>query len=230
MSNTIIVSDEYKNIVDSIRNKGFDIIDSEEITHLIPYERRHADIQCLKINDTFFVVKSCKRLIAELKALDKKVITTEKDIKKNYPCNVLLNALFIDGKLYCKTDALDETVKRYCVDNNIEIINVNQGYTKCSTAVFGNSFITADIGIFEKLTKNGVEGLLIESGDITLDGADYGFIGGCSFYNNGTAYFTGDLTEYKNGNIIKDYLNNKGIKIEYLIKDKLIDIGGFIVL
>ena len=205
MNNTIIVSNENKSITKSLKDKGYNLIYSEDISTLIPYERKHADIQCLKIYDTYFVSKSCKRLISELKALDKKVITTEKDIKKVYPNNVLLNALFIDNKLYCKKNALDNSVKAYCAENNIEVINVNQGYAKCSTAVFENCFITADIGIYEKLNENGVEGLLIESGDIIL-------------------------TKYKNGIIIEEFLNNKDIKIEYLDNGKLIDIGGFIVL
>ncbi|MCH5304756.1 MAG: hypothetical protein J1E41_07830, partial [Ruminococcus sp.] len=155
MSN-IILSNENKKIINSLKNLGFNLIFSEEKRNLLSFERKHADMQCLKIEDTFFVLKSCKHIIDKLQILDKKVIETDKDIKGIYPENVLLNAVYIDSKLYCKEESLDFAVKKYCKNNNIEIVNINQGYTKCSTAVFGDCFITADKGIFKAISENGV--------------------------------------------------------------------------
>lgn len=229
MSN-IIVSNEYKYIINSLEKKGYTVIKSETLNKLIPFEQNHCDIQCLRINDTFFVLNGCEKLYSELKELGLKAIKTKRNIGKRYPENVILNALYLNDKLYCKKEALDETVIEYCFDNSIEVLNVNQGYTKCSTAVLGEYFITADKGIFKALTENGVEGLLIKYGDIDLPGTEYGFIGGCCFYDNNTAFFTGNLNKYKYGDLIIGFLNKKKIKIEYLSNNKPIDIGGFIVI
>ncbi|MBR2279608.1 MAG: hypothetical protein IJ903_01595 [Ruminococcus sp.] len=227
--NNIIVSNENSLVVSSLNKLGFNPIFSEDISVLLPFERKHTDIQCLKINNTFFVLNSCKRLISELKKLGKEVIETEKSIKKDYPDNVLLNALFINNKLYCKASALDNSVKKYCEKNAIEIINVNQGYTKCSTALIDDCFITADKGIFKALTENGVEGLFINSGNILLPGTDYGFIGGCCFCYNDTVFFTGDINSHTDSKIIKEFIYKKGLKIESLTDEDLYDIGGFVV-
>ena len=228
--NSIIISDENKEIVSAVKNLGYNTVFSENINELLPFERKHADLQCLKINDVFFVLKNCKTIIQNLKMLGKNVIETESDINGKYPYNVVLNAAYIGNKLFCKENSLDNTVKNYCIENNIEIINVNQGYTKCSTAIFSDYFITADKGIFKAMSENGVEGLLINSGEITLPGTDYGFIGGCSFYHNNTAYFTGDINKHTDGKRIISFLESKKIKTENLNNGKLYDIGGFIVL
>ena len=43
------------------------------------------------------------------------------------------------------------------------------------------------------MTQGGVEGLLIESGNIDLVGVNYGFIGGCCLCCNDNVYFTGNI-------------------------------------
>ncbi len=225
--NYIIMSDENKDINRSI---GSNIIPTDSLEDLLPFEKRHADIQCLKINDTFFVLKEAVNLQKRLSKFEKKVIITEENIANKYPKNILLNAVYIKGMLFCKTDALAGVVKDYCKNNKIKIINVNQGYTKCSTAVFNDYFITADRGIFNKMTENGVEGLLIKSGSIKLPGTDYGFIGGCSYYNNGTLYFTGDIKKHPDSEKIETFIKKRKVNIRILTNEELYDIGGFILL
>lgn len=230
MSRYIIMSDEIPEVNQNIYNLGYEIIKSDYIECLLPYEKRHADIQCLRINDTFFVLKEAVKLREKLLSLGLNIITTVENIRAEYPKNVLLNAVYMRKKLYCRADTVDNTVKEYCNKHKIELINIKQGYTKCSTAVYENCFITADKGIFEAMSQNREEGLLIDSGDIDLEGVDYGFIGGTSFYDNGTAYFTGDITQHKSYSIIKEYLNKKGINICSLSDKRIYDIGGFIVI
>ena len=229
MSKYIIMSDEKSEINESIARLGFEIIQSDNVEGLLPFERRHADIQCLRVNDTFFILKEAKRLKDKLLSSGLNTIDIDEDIAPEYPQNVLLNAVYMNKKLYCKADSVAKAVKKHCESNNIEIVNVNQGYTKCSTAVLDDCFITADKGIFDAMSRNGEEGLLIDSGDIELDGVDYGFIGGCTFYHKGKAYFTGDITQHKSFKIIKEFLSDRNIKIKCLSNRKLYDIGGFIV-
>ncbi len=227
--NSLIMSSELAEINENLNRLGFNIIDSENISLLLPFERRHADMQCLRVNDTFFVLKECKKLRKTIEKMGYTVIKTQKDISVKYPYNVLLNAVYFQNKLYCNIKALDDSVKKYCFQNKIEIINVNQGYTKCSTAIIGNSFITSDKGIYNAISRDGAEGLLIESGDIELNGVDYGFIGGCCFEHNGTAYFTGDISKHKDYKVISDFLTKHNKRIVSLSNGKLYDIGGFIV-
>ena len=229
MSKFIIMSDERSELTESVKKLGYEIIPSERLD-ILPFESRHADLQCLRIEDTFFVLQECKRLIAKLRDLGCKVIVTNEEIDGEYPRNVLLNAVYLNKKLYCRADSLASVAKEYCKTNGIELVNVNQGYTKCSTALAGGCFITADKGVFEAMSRNGAEGLLIESGDIRLDGVDYGFIGGCCFYDGGVLYFGGDITKHRNCGIISDFLSRHGTKIKCLTATELYDIGGFIAI
>lgn len=224
------MSDEMPDINQSIQKHRYNIVASDNVSELLPFERRHADIQCLRINNTFFILKEAQKLKDKLLSLQLNTFETDEEITTKYPGNVLLNAVYFNNRLYCKADSVAKAVKEYCNINNIEIVNVNQGYTKCSTAILGGCFITADIGIFNAMHKNGEEGLLIESGDIELNGVDYGFIGGACFYDNETAYFTGDITQHKNYKKIKDFLSERNIETVCLSNNILYDIGGFIVI
>ncbi len=215
----IIMSDERPDINENIKI-NYNLIPTDTINELLPFERRHADMQCLRINETFFVLKEAVTLRNKLRSLGLNVVITEEDITDKYPENVLLNAVYINSMLFCKIDAVAGVVKDYCIKHNIKLINVNQGYTKCSTAVFKDCFITADKGILNKLNENGVEGLLIESGSINLPGTDYGFIGGCSFYNNRTIYFTGDINNHPNAEKIKSFIKKRKVNIE-ILTDKI---------
>ena len=228
--NSLIMSTELTEVNNNLCKLGFNIIESECVNALLPFERQHADMQCLKINDTFFVLKECKSLIKTIQKIGFNVIETEKDVIDKYPGNVLLNAVYLENKLYCNEKSLDNAVKNYCTEYEIEIINVNQGYTKCSTAIVGNGFITSDRGIFNAISRSGVEGLLIDSGSINLNGVDYGFIGGCSFSDNENVYFTGDIKQHPNYTDIKKFCDNKNINIVCLGEHNLYDIGGFIII
>jgi hypothetical protein len=64
---------------------------------------------------------------------------------------------------------------------NFNIIDVKQGYTKCSVLpVSNNAFITDDISIYNQCVSFGIDVLYVGKGDVSLPGYNYGFIGGCA--------------------------------------------------
>lgn len=224
------MSTEFPNLVDEVIKYGFNVISSDINEIFYDFEKRHADMQCLKIEDTLFVLNECDDLKKKLSAFQKRIIVTERKIEKIYPNNVLLNAVYVNNKLFCNKKGIDASVTKFCNKNNIEIINVSQGYTKCSTALIDNCFITADVGIYNSMTSNGVEGLLIKNGSIQLNGVDYGFIGGCCFCFNDVVYFTGDITKHPEGKKISEFLHIHNKDIVCLSNEKLYDIGGFVII
>lgn len=220
----IIVSGEKPEIINNLISEGFEVLLTESICMLPEFEKNHADMQYLRINDTLFILNGAYRKEFE----GYKTIITKNTIGQKYPDNVLLNAVYYNKRLYGKLSSVDSTVLEYCHKNDIETINVNQGYTKCSTAIFSDGFITADKGIFLAMTERGERGLLISPGNIELDGVDYGFIGGCCFEYDNTIYFSGDISKHPDYKRIKDFFKDK--KIKYLSDKKLYDIGGFVVI
>lgn len=212
---TVVMSDLYPCFCQALAEHGYKIIPTENINIFHQPEQKHVDMQLLKIRDRIFTLKDCA-----------------KKVGKSYPENILLNCLYFGDKLYGKLSAVDPTVLTYCKEQNIELVNVNQGYTRCSTLVISDyAVITADKSIEKVMKSNGAEVLLISSGNIVLEGFDYGFIGGAGFYDNNIIYFFGNVKKHPDYDKIKVFCEKRHSKIEIICEDKpLTDIGGAVVL
>ena len=172
-------------------------------------------MQLLRINDRLFTIENC-----------------EKPVGERYPENIRLNCLLLGNCLYGKLSAVDTSVIDYCSENGIKLVDVNQGYTRCSTLVINeNAVITADKSIEKALKNNGADVLLISPGNITLEGFDYGFIGGASFTENDTVYFFGNIKEHPDHKKIKAFCEKYNSNIEILCEEApLTDIGGAVLI
>lgn len=225
----VVMSDEYQKLCSAIESYGYNIISSDKILKFNTPEQRHIDMQLLMIENNIFLLQECISLRKKLENKGYNIILCKNNIDGKYPHCVALNCLYISGKLYGREEAIDVSVKNYCKENGIEIVDVKQGYTRCSTAVIGkNSAITADSTIYNALTKNGIDVLKIDSGSIRLDGYDYGFIGGaCTMIDDGTVAFFGDIKTHPNFRKIERFCIIHNVKIINLAEDKpLTDVGG----
>ena len=210
--------------------RQFNVIFTDCLNDYISFEQYHADMQALRIKDKLFINANCKRLISALNKANISFITCD-NIGSKYPYNVALNALPIDNKLICLEKALHPLVKEYCLISGIEIINVKQGYTKCSTLkIDERSIITDDESIYNAALKTGINALLIEKGDIFLNEDNYGFIGGASATIGERIYFFGDINKHRNADKIKEFIEKKNKIIECVRTERLTDIGGIITL
>jgi hypothetical protein len=211
---TVIMSDLYPCFGTELAKYGYRIIHSKNISAFSKPERSHADMQALRINNVMFSLDDCVKKAGE-----------------KYPENILLNCLFLNNTLYGKLDSTDDSVIHYCRNNNIKLVNVNQGYTRCSTLAINNkAAITADKSIEKALKNNGVEVLLIEPGYIKLDGFDYGFIGGASFCDNNKVFFFGNIEMHPDHSKISEFIYDHNSDLEVLCQDMTItDIGGAVI-
>lgn len=226
---TFVISDKYPEFIKAIENLGHNTIKAETVKTFHLPEQKHADMQVLPINNDIFILQECEVLKEKLK--NKSLHLCNKNVGKSYPENIILNFLYLNNKLYGKMSAIDDSLLSYCTLNNIERINVNQGYTRCSVLVINdNAVITSDISLKKAFEANGVDVLLISSGSIVLDGFDYGFIGGASgCLDNNTIIFFGNIKNHPDYNSIKNfcikYKKNMEILCEHL---PLTDIGGMV--
>ena len=228
--NNVVLSGKYPQFAASLTDRGYHVILSETLDRLIPYERDHADLQCLIIDGTAFIHSGCKRLAEELSSRFR-VVTCAEHIAMKYPSNVALNALILGKRLIARLDSLDENVREYCSEHGYEMINVRQGYAKCSCAVVGDhAIITADKGIYHSLKEYNIDILPIEEGRVRLEGTDYGFIGGASGYDckRKILYFSGNIAGHPDYERIKEFCHAHQTEIVSLTKDKLTDVGGMI--
>jgi hypothetical protein len=153
-------------------------------------------------------------------------------LEPQYPHDIALNAARVGNYLFCNAKYTDRTILNYCSQSNIHIINVRQGYAKCSVCVADdNSIITADSGIAAAARECGINVLLIRSGFINLPGYGSGFVGGCcgkAGYHK--MFFCGNISAHPDFAEIKKFLSVRNIEIETLGTDPLCDIGSIIPL
>ncbi len=226
----IVMSDKYPQFCNEIAKMGHNVVFSDTIKIFHVPEQKHPDMQLLAIRDNLFMLNECTGLKEKLNSLGKKIIRCDKTAEKCYPENILLNCLYLNNTLYGKINKIDKTVIDYCIKNQIRTVNVNQGYTRCSTLVINQkAVITADKSIEKALKKDGVEVLLVFPGNIILDGFDYGFIGGAGAQIDDTTIFFGNIEKHSEYHKIKNFClkNNSDIKI-LCPNMPLTDIGGIV--
>lgn len=226
---TILMSPADSNIYNFFERQ-FNVISSDCIEEFIAFEKYHADMQAVNINGKIFVNSCCEGLVNKLETLAINYVKCE-NIGYRYPDNVALNAALVGNKLLCNKKALHPLIAKHCYDENIEIIHVNQGYTKCSTLVLDdNSIITDDESVAKASLISNISVLKIDKGDIILDDKNVGFIGGASAKIGDTVYFLGDIDSHKNATEIIRFIANLNLHIECVTSSKLLDIGGIVIL
>ncbi|MDS0527498.1 hypothetical protein NNC19_17550 [Clostridium sp. SHJSY1] len=225
-------------------------ISAEELNNLIKYDltpiivpkstkvydaiNGHVDIQLNILNKekkTLIIQKNInKDFLYFLSSNGIKYILSEKSLEKSYPGDIILNALITDKYFVHNLNFTDNNL--ISTQLNKKIINVSQGYTKCSILPIRNTaFITSDKGIYNALKNENIDTLLVPPGDIILPSLNYGFIGGTGgMISEDKLGLFGELDNYLYGDEVYKFLYKYDVKPISLKKGKLIDRGSLIVL
>lgn len=234
-SNLVIVDgridEEIHNNLKKLNVKIIKTIKCEEVDESISY---HPDIVIHPLNhNTLVIAPNVFDYYAEkLGGMGIKIIKGEKFLDMQYPDDIAYNVGRLSGVAIHNFNHTDEKLKYYLKKENLKLINVNQGYTKCSLAVLDEyTGMTADLPMYEKLTDLGFKILLIEAGHILLEGQNYGFIGGAS----GSLFkhkflLSGSLEGHPNKKDILNFIYKKNKKLIFLSEKKIEDIGTIISL
>lgn len=233
---TVVMSTEDLYLKNRVEELGINVISTNVIKEFLPFEQKHADMQFLPINNnTALILENATKLRENLKKYYKNIVTckisninkTNKYIK--YPYNIALNFTILNNKIIGKEKFFNEEIKKV-TKNNFKILNTNQGYSKCSTAIVdNNSIITSDPSIYKVAINNKIDALKIKEGYINLPGVNHGFIGGCTGkLNKDLLAFTGNIKLHPDYCNIKDFCRNYNIYTYSLSHFNLLDIGGII--
>lgn len=160
-----------------------------------------------------------------------KLVKGEKSVGSNYPCDAAYNVAIVGKRLFCKVDITDSVLLNEAEKLGYKIININQGYAKCSVCpVDENSAISADMSFYKAATKEGVDVLLITNESIVLKGFENGFFGGAAYCSEkGVIKAKGDVPTLPEYGKIKDFLNKRGIEFTGGV-GAVTDFGSFIPL
>lgn len=222
----VLVSDSDESLIKSLANLGIISHQIHKNGKLEPFCANHADILTYHIgNDDFIADETAKN------ALNDCNICEIVNVCSPYPNDCLLNAADIGDFLICNSKITHKTILKAAEKRNKRIIDVNQGYAKCSVCIVKrDAFITDDESIYRECSKvNGISVLFVSKGSVALKGQNYGFIGGASgLINENTLFFNGDLSLHQDFVAIKEFLSYHNVKYIDIKNKPLTDIGSII--
>ena len=190
---------------------------------------KHADILCNYVGkSTFLVDKNQVELCKFIKNNNGKSVIIE-NIQSPYPNDCLLNFADIGDYIICNKSILTEDIVKILPEK--PIIDVKQGYSKCSVCICGhNTIVTDDKSVYNAVLQyDSINSLLIKKGSIRINKYDYGFIGGCcGLVDKNLLLFNGDLSLHSDFDKIKNFLYDNGINYIDIKGKPLTDIGSII--
>ncbi len=217
--------------INKLHSLGIETINVFNNNNLPKPVAAHADLQMLHIGNN--VMFSRNEHLFQGRHLKKfKFNHIGAQLGNKYPDDVLLNCAVIGDKIICNTKTIAPEILKVAESEGFTIINVNQGYAKCSVCVVSkNAIITDDESIFTAAGKFFNDTLFISKGSIVLDGYNYGFIGGCcGKTDKDKIAFNGAIESHKDYKKILDFLSRNSIECIELHNERLNDIGGILPL
>lgn len=186
----------------------------------------HADIQAHYIGKNTIIC--APEAYNHYLKTDLKVIKGSKKLKECYPEDIFYNAAAFGNFLICKAEYTSPEILE--IYNNRTLINVKQGYSKCSICIISdNAIITADNLIYKAAAKHGIDVLKIQEGFIELPGMQYGFLGGATgLIDKYTLAVNGNLKTHPDYNNIYAFSKNYNVDIIALNNGIPVDVGSLI--
>lgn len=215
----------------ALESKGITVIEVIAHKSLSKPVASHADMQLHDMGGGRVVAaKAADALIRKLEELGFSV--EKQELSAKYPGDVALNCFLLGKNLFCNQKGTSKLLLNNYQSIGAGIVNIKQGYAKCSVCIVDeNSIITADPGIAEAATLQGIDVLRIKSGAVSLPGYESGFIGGCcGLIAQDKLAFTGNLSRHPDAERIKAFCVSKGVGTVELADSELIDIGGILPL
>ena len=191
----------------------------------------HVDLRMVKIDDTLVVCPDDYDFMLSAVGAKCHIVCGLYQPSALYAGDIPYNALCVSDMLFCLSEHTDPVVLQTAEACGKKIINVRQGYAKCSgIPVGGCGVITSDQSIARAAEREGLQVLHVSNRGVALDGYDTGFIGGASICFKNRILFTGDLSVHPDFLLISDFCKKLGVELEYIKGMKLYDYGSPIAL
>lgn len=156
---------------------------------------------------------------------DKNVIPSSSKLSAKYPGDIHLNAFAFKNFFIHNLKHTDQAILDYYKNHGYELVNIKQGYAKCSCLVTHDFVITSDGGIYESL-RDFIPIHKIDHKQIKLQNFNYGFIGGATGVLGKKIFFTGDFSHHSSHEEILKIISKYDYEIEILSKDPIEDYGS----
>lgn len=217
-------------IAENLEKHGFEVLFTKPLSNLMKGLEYHPDMQAVRLGASVVcepsVFEDYRGFIEAAKLVP---VRGDTALECNYPSDVAYNIAVVSDFIFHNTKYTDGKIAG--ASGGKRFIHVPQGYCGCSICqTGGTSLITADVPVYKNAKKHGLDCLLISPGGIRLDGFDYGFIGGASFFYEDTVYFFGKISLHPDYDSIKSFCFKHGARICELSDGILSDYGSAVTL
>lgn len=211
-----LLEKENINYIKSLNNEKFNINYND-----------HVDLSVLKVDEDIYIESSVFDYYSKyLSGFNLKKVDVSSFKNGEMVLNIAKNSKYFFHNEKFTTKEIFEKLK-----TNRKYIKINQGYSNCSMICFENRIITSDEGVYKTLRLENINVELVTTEGIILNGYKNGFIGGtCDFVSDDILLFYGDVTKYRDYDIIKRIADEENVKILYPKDETFVDLGGIISL
>lgn len=180
-------------------------------------------------NGLVFAPNVPKTWIAELHRNKIKLVKGGKPLGKRHPETTYYNACSSENLLIHRLKHTDHKILDLC--RSKRHIDVRQAYTRCNLlAISDTAFITSDTAIYNTLTREGCDVLLVDPHQIRLDGHEYGFFPGCCGLMGNKLLVCGSVRSLSEKVVLLAFLKRHHIELLELYDGPLTDVGSIICL
>lgn len=221
-------------IVSKLKREGIKVLKTEPCPDLYGAVSYHPDMFLHHVGGKIIVAapNAPENVLRRLADEGFTIVRGDKYISRKYPDDIAYNVARICNCAVCSVRFTDRVLLKYLYEAGVKIIDVKQGYAKCSICIVDSkSVITSDKGIYDALNRHSFDVLLVSPGHISLPDLDYGFIGGASgLISNDIIFFSGDIKAHPDFEKIESFLKKHGKKICSVDDCSLTDLGTFVPL
>lgn len=218
-----------------LKELGYRLIEINSNKKLYPEISSHTDIFCTKIKNNLIIETSQYDLIKNNIINEIDVIKGNSIVENNYPQDIKYNVCILGKYAIHNFNYTDSRIKEILQKEKYNLINVKQGYTKCSIAVIDeNSIIISDKGLYEELKQYNFDILflnyklnikLLNKGKFS---SMNGFVGGAISRIGDNIFISGNLNEIDRKNEIRNFIQKRNLHIISFKDLDVIDYGGII--
>ncbi len=225
----VINPDTPEDIKKGLISHDFEILSIPRCRNLAVPIQGHPDLQVFIHANKLFCQPDISRDFLDKAENHVEVIKCTERLSHIYPGDVYYNIAIAGNSAFHREDLTSGLIADYLRQNGISILNVRQGYSRCSVVPLNsNHIITADRGIHNSAISNNVDSLLITQGYVDLPGYRYGFLGGAAGIFENTLYFTGRLDHHPDYEKIMEFIASCRIDVCFLSENRVIDLGSIL--
>ena len=221
------ISDDAKN---TLLKLDINIIPTFNLKSLYNAVCGHPDMQLHQLNEQCIVCEPTLYNYYKLKLPDLTILKGITTLKDKYPYDIAYNAARVGKCVFHNLKYTDLSIIEYYQAHGVKLINVKQGYTKCSICVLNeNAIITSDKMIADLAEKNNIEVLFYNPKEIRLFELSNGFIGGiCGKIAPDILAVNGNIERLSDFYNFIDFCNKHKINVLNLSNEIPLDIGSII--